>query len=207
MIIDVKTAIVMADMGLELSGKDALDWYDIARESHHDAWRMLSGGDAPEWLFALSSAASFNASPSSQCRILADYLETGSVDSFLPNSVDSFESFLRSGAMPSSKAECYRVAMLEGSRSDSVVVDRHMLRALAVSGELPYSSAPRGKNTVYNVATRRVLKAAKVLGISGCQCQAAIWYAQLASRGKLYGSEGLIDIVGELRSRELAVAA
>ena len=206
MIIDVKTAIVMADMGIELSNRDALCWYDIARESHHDAWRILSGENAPQWLFALSSAASFNASPSAQSRIVADYLETGSVGSFLPNSIESFENYLRSGSMPSSKAECYRIAMSEGSRSDSVVIDRHMLRALAVSGELPYSSAPRGKNMIYNIATRRVLKAARVLGISGCQTQAAIWYAQLASRGKLYGSEGLIDIVGELRSRELSAA-
>ena len=80
--------------------------------------------------------------------------------------------------------------MLEGSRSDAVVIDRHILRAIG----LTYSAMPRGENDNYNRATDRVLKAGRILGASGCQTQALVWYYQTAIAGQAYGENGLVDI-------------
>ena len=206
-VIDV---IRMAEQGLNLAGDTATQWYSVARDSHLEAWKLHTGRDANaadiELMFAVSALASYNASPAAQSRLFAEWLALDSLDGFLPNTSQGFEHFARHGVLGTSKAEAYRIAMMQGSDSDSVVLDRHMLRALSSdpSKPLTYSPKPVGANPVYNLATRRVVQAGKVLGLSGCQCQAAIWYAQVYSTtGKVYGADGEIDIVRHLRDLEV----
>jgi 23S rRNA G2069 N7-methylase RlmK/C1962 C5-methylase RlmI len=185
----------MASNGWIHAGQVALDWYDIARDEH------LAASDAfgvpfPE-LVAVSALASYNASPAMQSKIIAEWL-TDDTPLPLPNSRAALDQWVRYGrdTLATSKAECYRVAMAEGSRSNAVVIDRHMLRALSSpSDELKYSSAPRGVNERYNIATDRILATAHRLGVSGCQCQALIWYEQTGYNPD--DPTGLID----LRSR------
>ena len=189
----------MASNGWLHAGQVALDWYDIARDEHLVASDAFGVPFAE--LVAVSALASYNASPAQQSKIVAEWL----VDDAplpLPNSRDALEQWVRYGrhTLATSKAECYRVAMAEGSGSDSVVIDRHMLRALSSPGdELRYSAAPRGVNERYNAATDRILAAARRLGVSGCQLQALVWYDQ--TRYDADDPAGLID----LRSRLGAV--
>jgi hypothetical protein len=168
----------MANNGWLHAGEVALEWYDIARDEHLFASDAFGVPFAE--LVAVSALASYNASPAMQSKIIAEWL----VDDAplpLPNSRDALEQWIRYGrnTLQTSKAECYRVAMAEGSQSDSVVIDRHMLRALSSPGDqLKYSSQPRGVNERYNLATDRILAASRRLGVSGCQLQALVWYDQ-----------------------------
>ena len=203
--------IRMAEMGLDLAGDTATEWYNVARDSHLEAWELHTGREAnkadKQLLFAVSALASYNASPAAQSRLFAEWLALDSTDGFLPNTSIGFEHFARHGVLGTSKAEAYRLAMMNGSGSDSVVLDRHMLRALSSDHAKPltYSSKPVGAHPVYNMATRRVIQAGKALGLSGCQCQAAIWYAQVyATTGKVYGTDGEIDVVRHLRELEVS---
>lgn len=188
----VDTICRMASDGWLTAGEVALDWYGIARDEHLQASRVY-GVDFVD-LVAFSALASYNASPALQSSIVARWLEDGA-DLPLPNSQQGWDEWIRyeRSTLLTSKAECYRVAMMEGSRSDAVVLDRHMLRAL---GDLKYSSDPRGVNEEYNRATDRCLAAARRLGISGCQLQALVWYAVTGYGGP--GQEGLIDITSKL---------
>jgi hypothetical protein len=188
----------MASDGYLHAGSVALDWYDIAREEHLAA-SDVTGVPFSE-LVAVSALASYNASPAMQSKFVADWL-INDTPLPLPNSRDALDQWIRYGrsTLATSKAECYRVAMAEGSVSDAVVIDRHMLRALSSPGDvLKYSSAPRGVNERYNVATDRILAAARRLGVSGCQLQALVWYAQTG-----YDADdrtGLIDLRSRLES-------
>jgi hypothetical protein len=189
----------MANDGWLHAGQVALEWYDIARDEHMAA-SDITGVPFYE-LVAVSALASYNASPAQQSKIVAEWL-LDDAPLPLPNSRDALDQWVRYGrdTLATSKAECYRVAMAEGSGSDAVVIDRHMLRALSSPGdELKYSSAPRGVNERYNVATDRILAAARRLGVSGCQLQALVWYEQ--TRYSPEDPAGLID----LRSRLGAV--
>ena len=208
---NVLDIVRMAETGLDLAGDTATEWYNVARDSHLEAWKLHTGRDATKadkhLMFAVSALASYNASPAAQSRLFAEWLALDSLNGFLPNTAQGFEYFAHHGKLGTSKAEAYRLAMMQGSDSDSVVLDRHMLRALSSdpNNALTYSSKPVGANPVYNLATRRVIQAGKALGLSGCQCQAAIWYAQVyATTGKVYGADGEIDIVRHLRELEVA---
>ena len=209
---NVKEIGHMAEIGLDLAGDVALNWYETARVEHLKAWDLHTGRapDASErdLLFMVSALASYNASPAAQSRLVAEWLAFDDLSGFLPNTSHGFDYFRNHGVLGSSKAECYRVSMQHGG-GDAVVIDRHMLRALSSDPSTPltYSSKPRGMNPVYNQATRRVILAGKALGLDGCQCQAAIWYAQVYSTtGKVYGADGEIDIVRHLRELENANA-
>jgi len=198
----------MADHGLELVGDTALTWYGDARDSHLEAWKLHTGRDASvadqSILFMISALASYNASPAAQSRLVAEWMVNDDTSGFLPNTSHGIAYFQRHGILGSSKAECYRMAMQEGG-GNHVVIDRHMLRALGDCPDRPmaYSSKPRGANAVYNLATRRIVKAAKAMGIEPAACQAAVWYSQVfETTGKVYGSDGVIDIVGNLRELE-----
>ena len=182
----------MANDGWLQAGEVALEWYEVAMEEHL-AVSKAYGVDFVD-LVAYSALASYNASPAMQSGIVARWLDEGA-GLPLPNSQVGWRDWVRYGrtALSTSKAECYRVAMMEGSRSDAVVLDRHMLRAL---GNLSYSSEPRGVNEDYNRATDRCLAAARRLGVSGCQLQALVWYGVTGYGGP--GQEGLIDITSRL---------
>ena len=181
--------------GLTLAEDDVMQWYDIAMEEHAELWGAI-GGDSYGLhdLFAVSALASYNASPARQCQILTEWIADGmdpELPGFLPNAREGMAAWNRHGRLLTAKAEAYRIAMMEGSQSDSVVLDRHMLRAC----DLKYSSRPLGAEPAYNLAASRVRKAGRMLGISGAQCQAAIWYSQVwSTSGRVYGSEGLIRL-------------
>ncbi len=203
---NVNSIVKMAIAGYDIAGEIALDWYDIARDSLIESIDGRYDIDL-ETVACYSAAASFNASPAMQSRITAQWLDNGDCG-LLPNAREAFDAWIMRGGshnpingLKSSKAECYRVAMLEGSKSDAVVIDRHMLRAIG----LKYSSQPRFANDNYNRATDRILRAGRILGASGCQTQALVWYWQTAKAGKAYGVDGLVDIQ-RYRSRELCTA-
>ena len=185
----------MAIHGLTLAEEDVLQWYDIARDEHERLWRAM-GGDSYGLrdLYAISALASYNASPARQCQIVEEWIVGGcdpELPGFLPNAREGLDAWNRHGKLLTAKAEAYRIAMMEGSQSDSVVLDRHMLRACG----LKYSSKPLGADPAYNLAASRVRKAGRSLGISGAQCQAAIWYSQVwSTSGRVYGDEGLIRL-------------
>ena len=188
----VSTICRMANDGWIQAGEVALDWYEVAMIEHKRASQAYNVDFVD--LVAFSALASYNASPSMQSSIVARWLEAGT-DLPLPNSKQGWDEWItyERTTLSTSKAECYRVAMMEGSVSDAVVLDRHMLRAL---GGIRYSSEPRGVNEGYNRATERCLTAARRLGVSGCQLQALVWYSQVGYGGP--GSEGLIDITSRL---------
>ena len=188
----VNDICTMANDGWLQAGQVALDWYDVARDQHLIAAEVY--GVDHHSLFAYSALASYNASPDMQSRFVARWLEDGA-ELPLPNARQGLDEWLSYGrdTLSTSKAECYRVAMSEGSQSDAVVLDRHMLRAL---GGLKYSSQPRGVNEAYNQATDRCLAASRRLGVSGCQLQALVWYSQVGYGGP--GQEGFINITDHL---------
>ena len=196
---NVNTICRMANDGWLQAGDIALEWYEIARNEHIEASKAY-GVDFID-LVAFSALASYNASPAMQSAIVAEWLETGK-DLPLPNARQGWNEWSKYGrtTLSTSKAECYRVAMMEGSVSDAVVLDRHMLRAL---GGIRYSSEPRGVNEDYNRATDRCLAAARRLGVSGCQLQALVWFSQVGYGGP--GSEGLIDITTRLGATDEVV--
>ncbi|MCP4888506.1 MAG: hypothetical protein GY904_18065, partial [Planctomycetaceae bacterium] len=157
---NVNSIVKMAIAGYDIAGEVALDWYDIARDSLIESIAGRHDVDL-ETVACYSAAASFNASPAMQSRITAQWLDGGECG-LLPNAREAFDAWIRRGGshspmngLRSSKAECYRVAMVEGSKSDAVVIDRHMLRAIG----LTYSAKPRFANDDYNRATDRILRA------------------------------------------------
>ena len=203
----VRSIVTMAIDGHHIAGETAMNWYDIARDAHIEAIRGIAGISL-ETVTAYSALASYNASPNRQSQVVATWLFLGRCE-LLPNAQTSWDQWRRFGwsELRSSKAECYRRAMLEGSRSDSIVLDRHMLNALGDPGRpLPYSASPVGENDAYNRATDRCLQAARILGISGCQLQAMVWYWQTSKNGMEYGKNGVVDILRHSRGAELCVA-